>query len=183
MTMTITEFCEKRKACADGRTWAVATDITTMDELWRREDMRPEWREWVATRPGVLTDRELRLYACWCARQIWHLLTDERSRTAVEVAERNADGLATDAEFTAAGEAAWDAREAAWLAGAAARSARAAAGEAAWATRESAGAAAGAAREAREDAMAAQASYLLANVRPNFEARLDLMIREKEGMI
>ena len=119
--MKITEFCEKHDACAEDRTWASGTGCTTMADLWPREDMRPEWREWIATRPGVLTDRELRLYACWCARQIWHLLTDERSRTAVMVAERHADGLATDAEFTAAGAAAWaawaaagEAREAAW---------------------------------------------------------------------
>ena len=199
--MTITEFCKKRKACAEGLKWAIGTGCTTMADLWKREDMRPGWREWVATRPGVLTDRELRLYACWCARQIWHLLTDERSRTAVMVAERHADGLATDAEFTAAGAAAWAAwaaaredREAAWSAGAAARESAGAAAWAAWAAGRSAGAAArAAAGEAREAAgeaagetlaaaMAAQANYLL-NVRPNFEARLDLMLRKKEGMI
>ena len=90
-------------------------------------------------------DREKRLFAVWCARQVQHLMTDARSITALEVAEHYANGLASKEELAAAGAAAWAAR--------AARAARAAAGAAAW----TAGAAAWAARNAAWDAAGAAA--------------------------
>ena len=70
---------------------------------------------------------EMRLYAVDCARSVQHLMTDQRSITAIDVAERHAYGLATDAELDAARAAASDA---AWAAAWAA--ARDAAGDAAW---------------------------------------------------
>ena len=53
--------------------------------------------------------RKLRLYACGCCRQVWDSLMDPRSRDAVEVAERYADGVAAEAELDAAAEAALEA--------------------------------------------------------------------------
>ncbi len=120
----------------------------------------------------------LRLWACWCVRQVWHLLTDERSREAVRVAERYARNEASNEELTAAraaaraaaGDAAraaaWDAvwaaagvaaRDAVWAAARAA--ARAAAGDAVWAA---AGVAArAAARDAQKKNLEPRAKRLL----------------------
>ena len=54
-------------------------------------------------------DREARLFAVWCARQVQHLMADPRSIAAIDVAERHALGEATDSELAAAWAAAWDA--------------------------------------------------------------------------
>ncbi len=87
--------------------------------------------------------REMRLFAVDCARAVKHLMDDPRSVEALDVAERHADGQATDEELAAACDAAWDAaraaacdaaRAAAWAAAwdAAWDAARAAACDAAW---------------------------------------------------
>ena len=83
-----------------------------------------------------------RKYAVWCARQVQHLMADQRSLDVLDVAWRHSEGQASDSELAAAGDAAGDAAwaaawDAAWAAagdaaGAAARAAaRAAAGAAA----------------------------------------------------
>ena len=100
-----------------------------------------------------VSDRKLRLFACACARLVWHLLDDTRSRDAVEVAERFADGLATGEELVAAWNAAWNvvrsaARNAAW------NVARDAAWNVAWA----------AARDAARDAVWARQAVLLRDI-------------------
>ena len=86
--------------------------------------------------------REMRLYAVWCARRVQALVKDPRSGAALDVAERHANGAASNDELAAARA---DARAAA---GAAARDARDAAA-AAW---DAAGDAARAARDARDAA-------------------------------
>ena len=96
-------------------------------------------------------DKHWRLYAVWCARQVQHLMTDQRSISALDVAERHATGEATDAELCAA----WAAARAA--AGAAAVAAR----TAAW---DAAGDAAWDARDAARDAQAARLREVCAEI-------------------
>lgn len=104
---------------ADDEQFAAASVVTRehiQDAIWALR-VRPEpknlWRK----------------YAVWCALQVKHLMKDERSINAIDVAWRHSDGMATDSELSAAGAAAWDAvRAAAW----------AAVGGAAWAAVEDA---------------------------------------------
>ena len=92
-------------------------------------------------------DKEWRLFAVCCARQVQHLMKDSRSLNALDVVERFANGLATEDELKAAGDAAgdaaWDASwDASWAAAgdaadaaawsAARTAARTAARDAAW---------------------------------------------------
>jgi len=105
-------------------------------------------------------DREIRLYAVWCARQVQHLMTDKRSIDALDVAERFAIGLATDSDLYAASVAAWaasDAAWAAWVASDAAWAASDAARDAAWAAWVASDAAWAAARAATGSAARAAA--------------------------
>ena len=59
---------------------------------------------------GKTSDRKLRLFACACARRLWHLLAreewrpppDDRSRKAVELAETFVGGRASEADLRVA---------------------------------------------------------------------------------
>ena len=64
-----------------------------------------------ALRASNATDRDCRMFAVTCARSVQHLMTDQRSIDALDVAERFANGDASPEERAAA----WDvARDAAW---------------------------------------------------------------------
>jgi hypothetical protein len=58
-------------------------------------------------------NKDWRLFADWCARQVQDLMTDQRSLDTLDVPERYAHGQATDAELAAARAAAMTA---AWAA-------------------------------------------------------------------
>jgi hypothetical protein len=68
-------------------------------------------------------DKEIRLLAVAYARKVQHLMTDNRSIAALDVAERHAHGKASDDDLAAAMAAAGAAVDAAWDARAAAKDA------------------------------------------------------------
>jgi hypothetical protein len=75
--------------------WLACTDPTPMMDFLR----------------GKASKRKLRLFACACWRRQWRFLTREEDRSAVAVAERFADGLASTEDlpepFDENGRSAW----------------------------------------------------------------------------
>jgi len=114
-----------------------AGETCTALSILDRKDISFEDRLWVILRNDLVSEKLMRLFAVWCARQVQHLMKDERSLKALDVAEAFANGLASKEELNAA----WDAAGAA---------ARAAAWAAAWdAARDAAWDAARAAQETK----------------------------------
>lgn len=104
LTMSPAEFCASSKACPEGRRFALG--YSTMAEVWDACP-RADWLIWIVRKVDrVPDDRTLRLFAVWCARHTplgdgrvtGDLLTDPRSLAALEVAERFAEGRATEDE-------------------------------------------------------------------------------------
>ena len=127
MNPTPKDFCESHDAYLENR--LLALPYKTMAEIWDACP-RADWLIWILEKTGQNMDsKTLRLFACWCVREtplsdgrkVWDLLTDERSRNAVIVAERFANGEATEEE-----------RDAAWFAAPSARASSRAAGDAAY---------------------------------------------------
>ena len=129
MRRPLAELLKQYNACQGGAAWA--KQFRSASAAWEA-CVNPEWMLWALDKIGYSDQSNLRLCACEFVREtpltdgrkVWDLLTDERSRNAIEVAERFAAGKAGEDELAAAWTAAW-----AWAAWAAARTA----GAAAWA--------------------------------------------------
>ena len=156
-------YLKSLQACSESIAYAEQYD--SMREAWEA-CRRPDWMLWLLSHVGHQDDRVYRRYACWCVRntplpdgrKAWDMLTDERSRAAVAVAEQFADGAAGDQELAAARASADASADAADAAAYAARSAYYAAADAADAAAYAA--AADAAYAARSAAAAARSAVV-----------------------
>jgi hypothetical protein len=108
LTMSPAKFCNRTKACPDGRKWAI-TQPTTAD-MWDHCPF-PNWLLWIADKIGRRPDHcTLHLFADWCARntplrdgrKTGDLLIDHPSFAVDEVVKRYAHGNATTKELDAA---------------------------------------------------------------------------------
>lgn len=154
MKTEIENYLQKHNACREGA--AYARTQKSLAEVW---DNCPklEWLFWMLAKQPNKPEKELRLFAVWCARQVQHLMKDKRSLDALDVAERFALGKASVEELRAARDAA---RGSAGSADAAARGAADAAWYAAWGSADAARGSADAAWYAAWAAGAAGAAAL-----------------------
>jgi len=156
MKTEIENYLQKHNACREGA--AYARTQKSLAEVW---DNCPklEWLFWMLAKQPNKPEKELRLFAVWCARQVQHLMKDKRSLDALDVAERFALGKASVEELRAAWDAARGSAGSADAAGAA-RGAADAAWYAAWGSADAARGSADAAWDAAWAAGAAGAAAL-----------------------
>jgi hypothetical protein len=172
----VTEFLERHRACAKARPWAGRW--STLAEAWDNCPV-PDWLIWARKQAGFEDVEALQVWACWCVRQVAHLMTADECTEALEATERFVEGKATAEELAsvagpAAGlaEASWPCASAAWAARAAAElatlrpvaAAKAAAEAQAWTSQ---------ARAAWPKARAAQADKLRELIHPQCKGGLN----------
>jgi len=147
----------------------------TVLDILNVEKCPAEDRLWVVLREQFIDARTLRLFAVWCAREALKLIKkpDSRSIDACNVAERYANGEATDEELADARDAAWAAR----AAGAAGAAGDAWAAGAAWAAASAAWAAASAAWAAASAAWAAWAAWAARAAWAAWDAQIKQLIK------
>ena len=98
------ELLLKLKACGPAIDWA---GDKTIEEIWETCH-RGDWMLWLARKLNI-DKRVLTLAKGHCANTVRHLMKDERSIAAVDMAIKYGEGNATDSELAAAADAAYDA--------------------------------------------------------------------------
>ena len=111
-TFTIADI-RSWKPCYDPNKHLPENWTGTILDILNHETVSPKDKFWVVCREDLIDAKTLQLFAVWCARQVEHLMTDDRSKQALDVAERFVHGKATSDELAAARAAAADAAYAA----------------------------------------------------------------------
>ena len=168
-------WLKRYNACDEG--YAYSERFNNPITWWNGFE-RGDWMLWVLSRlidrKNEAALRKLTLAKALCAKTVLHLMDDERSREAVEVAEKYGSGNATREELCISASAAYAAAEtAAYAATAAAAAAAYAAASAAYAT-----SAAACAADADSAAYAADADSAASAARKANHAQTAALIRE-----
>ena len=95
--MNIRDFCKKYRACADG--YIRNKNFENMQDFFENSE---HYDDVIWATCQVLNEKDRIRFACWCVRQIWHLLKNERSKKVIEVAEAYCEGKATKEELMVA---------------------------------------------------------------------------------
>src|ERR1017187_5205879 len=97
---TFKQFLKQNSACEAGRLWV--GDMTVEEFIEKAQ--RGDWMLWLAKKANIPL-KELTLAKGHCAATVLHLMKDERSKKAVEVAIKFGEGIATREELNAAADA------------------------------------------------------------------------------
>ena len=100
---TLKNFLEKHEACEDG--YLFAKDLTL--EKFLNSCKRGDWILWLFTKINPESLKELALAKGHCANTVRHLMIDERSKKAVDVAIKFGQGKASREELYEAASAAY----------------------------------------------------------------------------
>ena len=151
------QFLKAHEACQEGLDWVVE-NCDNLQDAW--DKVKPEWLIWLATETPILTDRELHEFGLWCANQVKHLMTDERTIKALEAKRKWLDGEIADEELCATCAAAKTAWVTSYVNWPAARAAAWVAWAEAWVIASTV-----------SDALKNQAQWLRSNCKPNFKIK------------
>lgn len=95
---TIHDILKELNACSEGLDWAKKYD--TIEEIVENVE-RGDWLLWLGAKLDLPIE-EITLAKARCAKTVLHLMKDERSKKAVEVAESFGLGKVTRAELNSA---------------------------------------------------------------------------------
>ena len=130
------EFIRSLDPCYDPIKYIKDDETHTILSFLDIKEIPFEDKLWLIFRNDFVSDKLMRLFAVWSYRQTLAFIAnpDKRSIECANIAEKFANGLATQEELSAAESAAWSARSAARSAAWSAESAR----SAAWSARSAA---------------------------------------------